>query len=674
MPARYLTKSRFKLAVECPAKLNYTGLPEFVDRNDSDEMLRGLAEGGLQIGALAQAFFAREAESEGVKWEEIKGDQEAQIALTELRLSNENITLFEPTIRFEDYLVRVDVLCKRGETVDLIEVKSKSVNTEKNKLDPVGEPDYRPYLLDVAFQSMVVREAFPKWRVHSHLFLPDKSKSTSSAGLHQLFSVQVRGVGSNSKAYVEMPTLKDAQFVDFSFMSLINVDNHVSSILDGILSTQSPGVSGPFKELVKKWAVKYAKGDYIEASIGSRNCGSCEFYLNNSNETQQSGFHRCWMAKVPGLNLETTREQTVLGLYKDQRRIKKRLIEEGRYFLDQITKEDLGWTPVSGPLTVPQRQWMQVSHSWPGGGDCYFDQKGFEAERKRWKYPFYFLDFETARTPLPLRSNQRPNAITVFQYSLHIMKETGEFSHFDQFLCLEPGSKLHSRMLGQLWKALKAGGTVFHWARYERDILREIAREMPIEPPDGFDQNDPREFIASLTGEGANVVMVDQSSIAEKYFFHPDTQGSTSIKKLLPAIMNSSEYLRKAYSAPVYGGATGIQSKNFGGSPMTWWQSDINNPGKAVNPYFLLSEINEENMHDPELEFFVATERSYNENVPVLKDGGGAMMAYLRQQSGAMSYQQSEKLRSAMLRYCELDTLAMVMIMQSWIQGFDQPS
>ena len=46
MPARYLTKSRFKLAVECPAKLNYTGRSEFVDISESDEMLRGLAEGG----------------------------------------------------------------------------------------------------------------------------------------------------------------------------------------------------------------------------------------------------------------------------------------------------------------------------------------------------------------------------------------------------------------------------------------------------------------------------------------------------------------------------------------------------------------------------------------------------------------------------------------------------
>ena len=30
---RYLTKSRFKLALECPTKLYYTGKPEYLDRS-----------------------------------------------------------------------------------------------------------------------------------------------------------------------------------------------------------------------------------------------------------------------------------------------------------------------------------------------------------------------------------------------------------------------------------------------------------------------------------------------------------------------------------------------------------------------------------------------------------------------------------------------------------------
>lgn len=672
MPVRYLTKSRFKMAIECPAKLNYTGRPEFINTDESNEMLLGLAEGGYQVGALAQAFYAREAEREGVAWEEIHGNQEEQIALTESFLSIVNITLFEPTFVYENYLVRVDVLRKRGRVIDLIEVKSKSVDTERNKSDPLGQAHYRAYLLDVAFQTMVVREAFPEWQVRSYLMMPDRSKSTSSLGLHRLFPVRVLEKESSCKPYVEMPLLKDIESLDLDFMSLIPVDGYISSVIDGVLTTQSPGVFGTFKELVKKWGLNYARGDHIEASIGSQNCGTCEFYVVDPEGIQQSGFHRCWQQKVPEFYLETTREQTVLGLFKDQRRLKRRLIEEGRHFLNQIRKEDLGWTPISGPLTVPQRQWMQVSRSWPGAGHCYFDHNGFEVECKSWKYPFYFLDFETARTPLPLRQNQRPNAINVFQYSLHVMQESGEFRHLDQFLCVEPGADLHSRFLRQLRQAITGGGTVFHWARYEKDVLGEITREICSERKGESDKHELLEFIASLTGDSAELTMVDQSLIAEKYFFHPDTQGSSSIKKVFPTIMNSSNYLRRTYSVPCYGGADGIPSKNLRDFPVTWWRSESANPNRAINPYFLLSEIEKENKPDQEMGFFVLAEKSDSDDLPVLKDGGGAMMAYLRQQSGALSHQQSQKLQSAMLRYCELDTLAMVMIMQAWLHGFDQ--
>ena len=58
---RYFMKSRFRHAVECPTKLMHTGRNEYVDTNSNNEMLQGLAEGGLQIGALAQAIYAKEA-------------------------------------------------------------------------------------------------------------------------------------------------------------------------------------------------------------------------------------------------------------------------------------------------------------------------------------------------------------------------------------------------------------------------------------------------------------------------------------------------------------------------------------------------------------------------------------------------------------------------------------
>jgi hypothetical protein len=50
---RYLTKSRFKQALECPTKLFYTGKPGYLNNSLENSFLAALAEGGYQVGALA---------------------------------------------------------------------------------------------------------------------------------------------------------------------------------------------------------------------------------------------------------------------------------------------------------------------------------------------------------------------------------------------------------------------------------------------------------------------------------------------------------------------------------------------------------------------------------------------------------------------------------------------
>ena len=53
-------------------------------------------------------------------------------------------------------------------------------------------------------------------------------------------------------------------------------------------------------------------------------------------------------------------------------------------------------------------------------------------------------------------------------------------------------------------------------------------------------------------------------------------------------------------------------------------------------------------------------------DVGELRDGGAAMTAYARMQFTEMSDTERDVLRIALLKYCELDTLAMVMIFEAW--------
>ena len=51
---RYLTKSRFKLGMECPTKLFYTGNPLYPDKSIDDPFLLALADGGFAFYRISK--------------------------------------------------------------------------------------------------------------------------------------------------------------------------------------------------------------------------------------------------------------------------------------------------------------------------------------------------------------------------------------------------------------------------------------------------------------------------------------------------------------------------------------------------------------------------------------------------------------------------------------------
>ena len=54
-------------------------------------------------------------------------------------------------------------------------------------------------------------------------------------------------------------------------------------------------------------------------------------------------------------------------------------------------------------------------------------------------------------------------------------------------------------------------------------------------------------------------------------------------------------------------------------------------------------------------------------NIDSISDGGAAMMAYAFLQFSDIGSQEKQSIEKALLRYCELDTMAMVMIMEAFI-------
>ena len=64
---RYLTKSRFKLGLECPTKLFYTKKKKiYADSKIGDTFLEALAEGGYQVGELAKYLVSDDPYTEDI--------------------------------------------------------------------------------------------------------------------------------------------------------------------------------------------------------------------------------------------------------------------------------------------------------------------------------------------------------------------------------------------------------------------------------------------------------------------------------------------------------------------------------------------------------------------------------------------------------------------------------
>jgi hypothetical protein len=110
-----------------------------------------LAQGGHIIAKYAQLTY-----TDGIEVK-AKNIDHAVIETTRLIKDNNNIALFEATILSKEKVVRIDILEKKNNVLNLIVVKSKSWDSDdednpKRKL--------QEYIEDLAYQTFVLKEAY----------------------------------------------------------------------------------------------------------------------------------------------------------------------------------------------------------------------------------------------------------------------------------------------------------------------------------------------------------------------------------------------------------------------------------------------------------------------------------------------------------------------------------
>lgn len=651
---RYLTKSRFKLAAECPRKLHYFGKPEYLDRSVEDSFLAALAEGGYQVGELACLMYP-----EGVRVDEL--NHQAALEKTNELLKRDEVTIFEAALVVGTLFIRVDILRKSGKDIDLMEVKAKSYDFKKDS-DFRGakgqlKADFLPYLRDVAFQRYVAQQALPDSTVHAFLVLVDKRQQATVDGLNQRF----KATRVDGRLRITVSRGTKASDLGAVLLLKLAVDSQVDQILADTLST-GPNVDLPFADAVSVFASAYSKDEAL-SPIPSSGCANCQFKAEEwpSPGAPKSGFHACW-SEAFGLKEDDFTKGTVLDIWNFPG--KKKLIEQRLVKVSEVTIENLafdGQPPGLTGMTRKHRQWYVCRAEWPGGGNYYFDKGGYLRESASWTYPLHCIDFETSSVAIPFLKGRRPYEMTAFQFSHHVISQNGRVAHATQWLNATPGFDPNEAFVTALKEALEVDdGTIFRWSAHENTVLNKLREQMLRDPELSSANKELVGFIQRITtaaGDGKDKIvgprnMVDLCEIAERYYFHPSTKGSNSLKKVLPALMSSSDFLRNTYGQPNYG--PGI-SLNFE-QPIAWWQQ---RDGKVTDPYLLLPPV----FDDVSAEEVGAAEEGLSEE---LREGGTAMAAYGRLQFEDLADVKRKAVESALLRYCELDTLAMVMAIQAW--------
>jgi len=693
---KLFTKSAFKEALKCYTGMYYYGSKSYANQNNEDDFLQALADGGNQAGELARLYY-------GIDTTTFVDTLITKDALdwTNRLLKKDTLNIAEAAFKWGRCFVRADIIEKKGKEINLIEVKAKSWEDGKPfQKNGLTDSEMREYLYDLAFQKYVIQNALDEmypdahYKVCAYLMLANKS-AVADGPVNQFF--RIIKVGKNSSAVVRQPGAA-VLLKQNKVLKAFPADDVCNNIIAGLSVEQvKKGYLGGqlFKDFVEEKSEWYCNEELHFSPLGEK-CFKCPYFVNPGEE-KKDGKKKCFLTQA-GFDKDKVKhpleELNGTGLSHNER---GKLMAAGKYLLTDIDENTFNVpqnTDGKG-LTTYHRRLVQVALAGKKSlrsfkddlidfdgkfisDDIYLDVEGLKKEMAEWTGPLYMIDFETTSVALPMYKDMRPYEQVAFQYSLHIIDidpMTGDYKirHAGQYLNDDKEHTPNFKFLQQLCKDLggsQGKGHIFRYSNHENSILRDLRRQLLESGYSEPDKDELIAFIDSITHPTSDEIKTDRSlkpgsrdmidlwAIVKKYYMHKDMKGSNSIKQVLPAVLKSSPFLQKKYGSGKIYGSEAMPSLNIKPEEAKDWIVR-NSDGEIENPYKHLDEISSFLGVTPEelADFDGGDEDSGDYKIA---NGGAALAAYTKLQfsNGPMT----SALETALLRYCELDTLSMVFI------------
>lgn len=619
----FFTKHLFGAGLECPTKLYY-----YAQNYPENKEGKPFIEHAIYNNRLLKAL-ARSAYPQGIF---IDGDSIPKAAAqTHQHLQQQEVVLFDAIFEWQEMMARLPIIHKKGDHVTAFYVRTKAFNSRKHRLtDKSGRINskWRKYLLDFSYQTYLVQKNWPEATIQSFLVMPEKLGHAHTDHLPHLLNPLNKTDVSESVSSANQELL-----------AKLDVTDLVTEIWTEPNFAEEHLPQKTFENTLLYLQDLYFNGSKEEPEIGLK-CKSCEFRteLKRVEQGTKSGFNECWKPAMDSKNPSKHHVFDLIGPGTNQ------WVMNGVYDQQNVSLDDVfsikSIVKGKGRISHEMRQALQI-HKVKGEDvpeEIY--RPAIFCELDRWQYPLHFLDFEAGNYAVPVRKNQTPYDLVVFQFSCHTLFDDGSWKHYQWIDDLQ-GDYASFEMVRNLMNVPEiTKGTIVQYSDFERNALKVIRRELMNEPELIADANQLIEWIETIihrndSSHKTPPYIADLSRLVKNFYYNCEMGNSLSVKDVLRSVMSHSDFLKEKYSLP-------YSSHNF--DNIIWWQND--GKGGARNPYKILMETGDS----------------------PIRRGTEAMVVYgklIAQQNGI---ERLEAYQNALLKYCELDTLAMVMIFEHWRQ------
>lgn len=486
---------------------------------------------------------------------------------------NSDLILFTPLLQTEGILCQPEILAAGNGHLTLFHLSDKSIDTRDELANPVSyaarftKSEWRDTHRTAAFDAALLGQLFPETPLSIHYILPDRSVHTAN---------------DPASGDPRNPGMQQADF-----LVQRPVDDHVLPLVPETLEKMRD-------------MVRILSGDETSPRRGLH-CRFCEFRITDSNHNR-SGFDYCW-------DIPEKREPEILWLshvaHVDDVSggVITRLIRSNyRHFTD-LPRDEL-------------KENLDLKHHLQIDGSTEWISPEFPKESQKVRYPLHFVDFEIARTALPLHRGMVPYDRILFEWSCHRVDYPGASPVHSLWLNTERA--VPNRLFAEtLMRDLGETGSIMTWSQFENSQIRYLEDQLESDPSAADLVQKLRTF---------HNRSLDMEEWTRRFYHHPEARGRTSLKTVLSAVLSESlpnegkEWLKEL----------GLYQPN--------------NRGGAHNPYEL------------------------QQGQQSVKGGTGAVSAYLNMLygSGQDDPDLCEQLAQALKEYCRLDTLALVLIWHHW--------